>query len=207
MDMIEIRLHGRGGQGTVTAAELIAEAAFRDGKFSQAFPSFGIERRGAPVEAYARISDKPITLHSKIYEPDYLIIQDPTLVSLDLVRQGVGPKTFIIINTEKSAADFKKIFEKNTIQTIPATQIALAILGKPIINTTLLGAFAGVCGLLNPASLTSAISARFKKDIAEKNIKAMNTAYCHCSQNSEYCFTAEKCTIAIDGGQRFSIEC
>jgi len=205
--MIEIRLHGRGGQGTVTAAELIAEAAFLDGKFSQAFPSFGIERRGAPVEAYARISDRPITLHSKIYQPDYLIIQDPTLLNLAEVRQGVTEKTFIVINTEKSSADFKKIFGKNTIQTIPATQIALAILGKPIINTILLGAFAGVCNLLNPKSLTAAITARFKKNIAEKNIKAMNTAFCHCNQNSEYCFTAEKCKIAVDNGQNFSVTC
>ncbi|MFA5413557.1 MAG: pyruvate ferredoxin oxidoreductase subunit gamma [Patescibacteria group bacterium] len=205
--MIEIRLHGRGGQGTVTAAELLAEAAHLDGKFSQAFPSFGIERRGAPVEAYARISDKPITLHSKIYQPDYLIIQDPTLINLTEVRQGVTAKTFIIINTEKSPADFKKIFGKNNIQTIPATQIALAILGKPIINTILLGAFAGVCGLFNPQSLTAAITARFKKEIAEKNLKAMNTAYCHCSADSEYCFTAEKCKISMDGGQKFSVTC
>ncbi|MBU1146095.1 pyruvate ferredoxin oxidoreductase subunit gamma [Patescibacteria group bacterium] len=205
--MIEIRLHGRGGQGTVTAAELIAEAAHLDGKFSQAFPSFGIERRGAPVEAYARISDKPITLHSKIYKPDYLIIQDPTLVNMDEVRQGISKETFIVINTEKSPAAFRKIFEKNTIQTIPATQIALAILGKPIINTILLGAFAGVCGLLDPKSLTTAITARFKKEVAEKNLKAMNTAYCHCNQNSEYCFSAEKCEVAVDGGQNFSVTC
>ncbi|MFA5129085.1 MAG: pyruvate ferredoxin oxidoreductase subunit gamma [Patescibacteria group bacterium] len=205
--MIEIRLHGRGGQGTVTAAELIAEAAFLDGKFSQAFPSFGIERRGAPVEAYARISSEPITLRSKIYQPDYLIIQDPTLINLVEVRRGVTKKTFIIINTEKSPADFKKIFGKNTIQTIPATQIALAILEKPIINTILLGAFAGVCDLLNPKSLNAAISSRFKKDIAEKNLKAMNTAYCHCSSDSDYCFTAKKCKIAVDGGQKFSVTC
>lgn len=205
--MIEIRLHGRGGQGTVTAAELIAEAAFLDGKFSQAFPSFGIERRGAPVEAYARISDKQITLHSKIYQPDYLIIQDSTLINLNEVSKGITAKTFIIINTEKSPSDFKKFFGKNNIQTVPATQIALAILGKPIINTILLGAFAGVCGLLDPISLTAAITSRFKKDVAEKNIKAMNTAYCHCSKNSNYCFTAEKCKINVDGGQKFSVSC
>lgn len=205
--MIEIRLHGRGGQGTVTAAELIAEAAFHDGKFSQAFPSFGIERRGAPVEAYARISDGPITLHSKIYKPDYLIIQDPTLINLHEVRQGITSKTFIIINTEKNAVDFKKIFGRNGIQTIPATQIALQILGKPIINTILLGAFAAACGLLNPVSLTKAITARFKGEIAEKNLKAMNTAYCHRSPNDKYCFTANKCKIALDSGQKFAVEC
>lgn len=205
--MIEIRLHGRGGQGTVTAAELIAEAAFCDGKFSQAFPSFGIERRGAPVEAFARISDAPISLRSKIYRPDYLIIQDPTLVNLPEVRQGITPKTFIVINTEKNAGDFKKLFAKNITQTIPATQIALQILGKPIINTILLGAFAGVCDLLSPVSLTKAINARFKGDIAQKNIKAMNTAFCHCSPISSYCFSAEKCEIAVDGGQKFSVTC
>ncbi len=205
--MLEIRLHGRGGQGTVTAAELIAEAAFYDGKFSQAFPSFGIERRGAPVEAYVRIGDQPITLHSKIYEPDYLIIQDPSLVSLKEITQGVKDSTSIIINSEKDDRAFRNFFKKNKIQTIPATQIALEILKKPIINTILLGAFAGACGLLDPLSLQKAISLRFNGEIAALNLKAMNTAFCHCNPNDKYCFTAEKCKVAIDGGQKFAVEC
>jgi pyruvate ferredoxin oxidoreductase gamma subunit len=205
--MVEIRLHGRGGQGTVTAAELIAEAAFYDGKFAQAFPSFGIERRGAPVEAFVRIADVPITLHSKIYEPDYLIIQDPTLIGLEEISLGVKNNTFIVINSEKSAGDFRKIFKKTSIQTVPATQIALEILKKPIINTALLGAFAGACGLIDPLSLRKAIAERFKGEIAQKNLKAMNTAYCHCNPKDKYCFKAEKCKVALDGGHKFAVTC
>jgi len=171
--MIEIRLHGRGGQGTVTAAELIAEAAFYDRKFAQAFPSFGIERRGAPVEAYVRIENKSITLRSKIYRPDYLIIQDPSLVSLKEIARGVKNNTFII-NSEKSDRAFRNFFKKNKIQTVPATQIAMQILGKPIINTILLGAFAGACGLINPFSLRKAITARFKGEVEIRDQKLVD---------------------------------
>lgn len=205
--MIEIRLHGRGGQGTVTAAELIAEAAHFDGKFVQAFSSFGIERRGAPVEAFVRISEKPILLRSQIYKPDYLIIQDPTLIGSVDVFKGCHKNTFAIINTEKKLQELKYLPKNLKAQTIPATQIALAILEKPIINTILLGSFAGASCLLNPLSLEKAISARFKGDVAEKNIKAMNTAYCHCNPKDAYCFSAEKCEIGLDGGNKFSVEC
>ncbi len=205
--MIEIRLHGRGGQGTVTAAELIAEAAFLDGKCAQAFPSFGIERRGAPVEAFVRISDQPILLRSQIYEPDYLIIQDPSLIGAVNIFRGVKKNTFVVINTEKQSREIRGLPKNLKIQTVPATQIALTILGKPIINTILLGAFAGACGLINPLSLRKAITERFKGEIAQKNLRAMNTAYCHCNPRDEYCFTAEKCKIAIDNGQKFAVEC
>jgi pyruvate ferredoxin oxidoreductase gamma subunit len=205
--MIEIRLHGRGGQGTVTAAELIAEAAHFDGKFAQAFPSFGIERRGAPVEAFVRISDRPILLRSQIYKPNYLIIQDPTLIGPVDVFSGCHKNTFIVINTEKNPKDLKYLPKNLKVQTVPATQIALEILGKPIINTIMLGSFAGASCLLSPLSLRKAISARFKAEIAEKNIKAMNTAYCHCNPRDKYCFTAEKCKIGLDGGNKFSVEC
>ncbi len=205
--MIEIRLHGRGGQGTVTAAELIAEAAHFDGKFAQAFPSFGIERRGAPVEAFVRISDRPILLRSQIYKPDYLIIQDPTLIGAVNVFEGAGKNTFAVINTEKNPKELKYLPKDIKIQTIPATQIALEILGKPIINTILLGAFAGASCLLSPLSLQKAIVERFKDEIAQKNLKAMNTAYCHCNPADNYCFTAEKCKIVLDGGNKFSVEC
>jgi pyruvate ferredoxin oxidoreductase gamma subunit len=205
--MIEIRLHGRGGQGTVTAAELIAEAAYFDGKFAQAFPSFGIERRGAPVEAFVRISDRPILLRSQIYKPDYLIIQDPTLIGAVDVFKGVRKNAFVLINTEKKPKEIGHLPLDIKIQTIPATQIALEILGKPIINTILLGAFAGASCLINPLSLQKAIMARFKNEIAEKNIKAMNTAYCHCNPKDKYCYSAEKCKIGLDGNNKFSVEC
>lgn len=205
--MIEIRLHGRGGQGTVTAAELIAEAAFYDGKFAQAFPSFGIERRGAPVEAYVRISNQPILLRSQIYEPNYLIIQDSSLIGAINVFRGATKNTFIIINTEKEPQKIPGLPKNLKIQTVPATQIALTILEKPIINTILLGAFAGACGLINPLSLRKAITERFKGEIAQKNLKAMNTAYCHCNPRDKYCFKTNKCKITLDGGQKFAVTC
>jgi len=175
--MIEIRIHGRGGQGTVTAAELIAEAAFFDKKFSQAFPSFGVERRGAPLEAYVRISNEPILLHSEIYEPDFLIIQDPTLLKIKNTFRGIKKGSAILVNTEKNNISIPSLPKNIRVKTIPATQIALDILGKPIINTVMLGAFAGAFGLINPLSLKEAIEKRFSKDIATVNIKAMDIAY------------------------------
>jgi pyruvate ferredoxin oxidoreductase gamma subunit len=175
--MIEIRIHGRGGQGVVTAAELIAEAAFFDKKFSQAFPFFGIERRGAPVEAYARISNAPILLHSQIYTPDFLIILDPTLIKGKNISEGVKNNTAILINTEKPAKELKSLPKNIQIKTIPATQIAIKILGKPIINTVMLGAFAGAFKLIGLESLKKSIEKRFSREIANKNIKAMEEAY------------------------------
>lgn len=175
--MIEVRIHGRGGQGAVTAAELIAEAAFFDKKFSQAFPSFGVERRGAPLEAYVRISNEPILLHSEIYEPDFLIIQDPTLLKIKNTFRGIKKGSAILVNTEKNNISIPSLPKNIRVKTIPATQIALDILGKPIINTVMLGAFAGAFGLINPLSLKEAIEKRFSKDIATVNIKAMDIAY------------------------------
>ncbi|OGF21683.1 pyruvate ferredoxin oxidoreductase [Candidatus Falkowbacteria bacterium RIFOXYB2_FULL_38_15] len=175
--MIEIRIHGRGGQGTVTAAELIAEAAFFDKKFSQAFPFFGVERRGAPIEAYTRISDQPILLHSEIYEPDFLIIQDPTLLKIKNTFRGIKKNTSILINTEKDISSLPLLPKNIQIKTVPATQIALKILGKPIINTVMLGAFAGAFKLISLESLKKSILERFSQEIALKNIKAMEEAY------------------------------
>ena len=204
--MIEIRIHGRGGQGSVTAAELLAEAAFIDKKFSQAFPFFGIERRGAPVEAYVRLSKKPIQLRSQIYEPDFIIIQDATLAKLENTFRGIKRNTSILINSEK-IPNIKFIPKGINIKTIPATQIALEILKKPIINTVMLGAFVGAFGIIKPLSLCKTIEGRFKKEIAEKNLKAMNTAYCHTNPHDKYCYEAEKCKIALDLGEKFSVEC
>lgn len=178
--MIEIRIHGRGGQGVVTAAELIGAAAFFEGKFSQAFPSFGVERRGAPIEAYTRIAEEPILLHSQIYEPDCIIVEDPSLIGVIDVLSGAKKNTLIIVNTEKTIEELGLPLEKK-IQTIPATKIALDILGKPIINTILLGAFAGIYKIIKPASLKKAIEEKFKGEMAEKNIKAMNEAYRLCN--------------------------
>ena len=111
--MKEIRVHGRGGQGSVTAAELLAIAAFSDGKFSQAFPSFGVERRGAPVQAFTRIGDKPIRLRSQIYEPDYVIVQDPTLIDIVDVAHGMDENGIVIINSDFNPEDFNIKTEKD----------------------------------------------------------------------------------------------
>jgi pyruvate ferredoxin oxidoreductase gamma subunit len=172
----EIRIHGRGGQGSVTAAELIAVAAFEDGKWSQAFPYFGTERRGAPVTAFARISDKKIRLRSQVYEPDYVIVQDPSLIPGVDVASGMKNGGLIIINTEKDPSALK-IHTSSTVRTIDATALALEIIGKPIVNTALLGAFAGATGNIRLESINKAIKARFPGKIGETNVAAAKRAF------------------------------
>lgn len=175
---MEIRIHGRGGQGAVTAAELIATAAFYDGHFSQAFPSFGVERRGAPLEAYARIDDKFIRTRSQVYQPDFIILQDPTLIGAVNILAGAKPNTILIINSIKDPKELG--LPKNTnVKTVPATEIANKTLGKPIINTALLGAWAGASGLVKLASLKKAILERFPGELGEKNFQAAKLAFEH----------------------------
>jgi pyruvate ferredoxin oxidoreductase gamma subunit len=179
--MIEIRLHGRGGQGAVTAAELIAVAAHYDKKQSQAFPSFGVERRGAPIESYTRISNKKIRLREQIYCPDYIIILDPTLLDVIDVLRGAKCTTIAVINSETKIDDLIKKYPNlkkiKSAHTIPATKMAIEILGVPIINTIMLGFFAGVTKLIKTKSINTAISKRFKGELAKKNITAMEKAY------------------------------
>lgn len=178
--MIEVRIHGRGGQGVVTAAELIAIAAFYEGRESQAFPNFGVERRGAPIEAYARISDEPIKLRSQIYEPDIIVVQDSTLLGVVDVFRGIKTSTKVIINSDKK---IKEIFKnklpvpEDQIMAIGATKIALDILGRPIINTVMLGAFAKFSGLIKIGSIKKALGEKFHGEILDKNIKAVEEAY------------------------------
>jgi pyruvate ferredoxin oxidoreductase gamma subunit len=172
----EIRFHGRGGQGAVTAAELIAIAAFEDKKYSQAFPAFGVERRGAPVMAFARIANEPIRVRSQIYEPDYVIVQDVTLLDVVDVASGLKPEGKIIINTDRNAKDLK-LKTKAEVVTIDATKIALEKLGRPIVNTTMLGAFCGATGEVSLESINKAISGRFSGVLEEKNLAAIKTAY------------------------------
>ncbi|MEI6627025.1 MAG: pyruvate ferredoxin oxidoreductase subunit gamma [bacterium] len=174
--MVEIRIHGRGGQGSVTAAELIAEAAFFDGKFSQAFPNFGVERRGAPVVAFARLDDRFIQLRSQIYEPNYILVQDATLISGTNVFAGARGGTVVLINTEKDASEIE-VPKGVIVKTLSATKIGLEIIGRPIINTILLGAFAGLTGLIKMASVEKAIRERFTSEIAEKNVLAARRGF------------------------------
>jgi pyruvate ferredoxin oxidoreductase gamma subunit len=172
----ELRIHGRGGQGSVTAAELIACAAFEGGVFSQAFPAFGVERRGAPVQAFVRFSDRKIRLRSQVYEPDYIIVQDSTLIRDVDVFNGIKPGGIAIINTEKTASDFR-VPEGVTVYTIDATTIALEELGLPITNTALMGAFAAATGEIGLEPLKGALRSRFAGSLAEKNIRAAERAY------------------------------
>lgn len=174
--MKEIRIHGRGGQGSVTAAELLAGAAFEDGQFSQAFPAFGVERRGAPVQAFTRISDAPIRLRSQIYEPDYVIVQDPTLIEVVDVESGAKDDGIILINSDFAPEDFD-LDTNARIMTVNATKVALDIIGRPIVNTVLLGAFAGATGEVRASSIVNAVKERFSGKIGEKNAEAVQKAY------------------------------
>lgn len=177
--MEQIRIHGRGGQGVVTAAELIAMAAFYEGREVQAFPNFGVERTGAPIQAFARISSQPIITREQIYEPTILIIQDATLLETVNVFAGATKDTKIIINAKENKwpqllGKFKQVYFS------PATEIALEIIGKNIVNTVILGAFAKETRLVSLDSLKKAITEKFKdkgEAIINKNIQAISQAY------------------------------
>jgi pyruvate ferredoxin oxidoreductase gamma subunit len=168
----EIRVHGRGGQGAVTTAELIAVAAFKDGRFSQALPKFGPERRGSPVEAYCRLSDEFITLRTQVYEPDYVMVLDDSLTGTSDITQGLPKKGVILINSET-----KKSFGAFKTYTLNANKIANEILGRPIVNTVMLGAFAKATKLISLDSLLEAIGERFEGAVREKNMLAVKRAY------------------------------
>jgi len=174
--MIEIRIHGRGGQGSVTAAELLAVAAFDDGREAQAFPAFGVERRGAPVMAFCRISDRPIRMRSQVYEPDYVIVQDPTLLGTVDVLAGLKADGTVLINTELPASDLK-LDTRARVVTFPATQIAVEELGRPIMNTAIMGAFSGVSRAISFEAIERSIRHRFPGELGEKNVRAARRAY------------------------------
>jgi pyruvate ferredoxin oxidoreductase gamma subunit len=174
--MIEIRLHGRGGQGSVTAAELLAVAAFDDGREAQAFPAFGVERRGAPVMAFCRIDEKPIRVRTQIYEPDYVIVQDSTLLDTVDVLAGVKPNGTVLINSERPAEELG-LKTSARVVTFPATQIAMEELGRPIMNTAILGAFAGLSGMISFEAIERSIGHRFRGELGERNVKAARRAY------------------------------
>ena len=176
--MLEIRWHGRGGQGAVTSAEILAEAAISEGKYAQAFPSFGPERRGAPVQAFNRISaSKQIRIRSSVTEPDVVVVLDPGLMSVVKVTSGIKPGGIVIINTAKTAQQIKTEFSPNShIATVEATRIALEELGVPITNTTMLGAVIKATEAVKLESIFEPIRKRFGR-LAEKNIAALKRAY------------------------------
>jgi len=170
--IIEIRFHGRGGQGAVTSAEILAKAAGLDNKFSQAFPSFGPERRGAPVRAFCRIDDQPITTRSQVYSPDYVVVLDSTLMELPEVSEGVKPETPVLVNSNKPVN-----IGGREARAYDATKLALEVIGKPIVNTAMLGAFARMTGLVTLESLKKAIIERFPGKIGGLNQQLAGKAY------------------------------
>jgi len=175
----EIRIHGRGGQGSVTAAELLAHAAFLEGKCVQAFPYFGAERRGAPVKAFARISDQPILVHSQIYNPDYVIVLDPFIYKLVDVAEGLKKDGIIIFNTPKKPEELK--LKGLRVATVDATGIALElnllVAGLPVVNTAVTGAFAKATGEVELSSVLKVITETWSGGAAEKNARAAELAY------------------------------
>ncbi len=178
--MVQIRIHGRGGQGVVTASELIAIAAFYDGKEAQAFPSFGVERTGAPIEAFARIDDKPIRTREHVIHPDILIIQDASLLGTVDVTKGCNIKTQAIINSAKPKEKLNINLPPRNIYVVDATKIALEEIGRNIVNTVILGTFARKTNLITLESLKKAIKQKFANkgsEIINKNIKAIERSY------------------------------
>ncbi|MBD3406650.1 MAG: pyruvate ferredoxin oxidoreductase subunit gamma [Candidatus Lokiarchaeota archaeon] len=182
--MIEIRWHGRGGQGGVTSAELLAKAALIDGyKGVQAFPYFGAERRGAPVKAFTRISDEKINVRSQIYTPDIVAVLDPGIIDLIDVSEGLKDGGKIIINSEKDASEYE--FEKGHVYTYDGTGIALKhgllVAGLPVVNTTMLGAFAKATGLVEIETIQKVIKEKWSGNVGERNATGAREAYDTCS--------------------------
>lgn len=176
--MIEIRWHGRGGQGAVTSAEILAQAAISEGKYAQAFPSFGPERRGAPVLAFVRISaNQPIRVRSSITEPDVVVVLDPSLLSIVNVTSGLKKNGIVIINTVKTPQRISEEFKIHArIATVGATRIAQEVLGVPITNTTMIGAVIRATGVVKLESVYEPLKQRFGR-LGERNIESMKRAY------------------------------
>jgi len=175
----EVRIHGRGGQGSVTAAEVLAHAAFFEGKCVQAFPYFGAERRGAPVKAFARISDEPILVHSQVYTPDYVIVLDHAIYKVVDVTEGLKKDGVIVVNTTKKPSELG--LKGWRIATVDATGIALElnllVAGLPIVNTSIVGAFAKATGEVKLTSVLKAINETWTGGAGEKNARAAELAY------------------------------
>jgi pyruvate ferredoxin oxidoreductase gamma subunit len=175
--MFQVRIHGRGGQGVVTAAEMLSVAAFLEGRHAQAVPSFGSERTGAPVVAFCRIDDHPIRSREPVLRPDALIVQDPTLLHQVDLFAGVAHDGYLVLNTNRSfeqlgLSEFLTKFRPERLITVAATELALKHVGRPLPNVPLLGAFAAVSGLISIDSVDAAIRGRFEGAIADANVAA-----------------------------------
>ena len=175
--MIEVRWHGRGGQGAVTSVELLAQAAIGVGKYAQGFPSFGPERRGAPVAAFSRIDDKKIKSRSGIYQPDVVIVLDSSLIGLVNVTDGLKPNGILIVNTPRTPQELKKELNfSGIVATVDGTGIARKEMGVPIANTTMIGALIKMTGFMGLDDLKESVEHRFGR-IAQKNLTSMKRAY------------------------------
>lgn len=176
--LIEIRIHGRGGQGSVTAAELIAVSAINEGKYAQAFPSFGPERRGAPVLAFTRVSDQPISLRQEVYSPDVVIVLDPTLLEIINVAEGLKEQGTAIVNTKSPPDEVKRrLSVEGRVAVVDATAIAIEELGVAITNTAILGAFVKTTGMIKLGSILEAMREKFSGKVGERNAKAAERAF------------------------------
>lgn len=180
--MFQVRLHGRGGQGSVTTAELLSVAAFLEGRHAQAFPSFGSERMGAPVQAFCRIDDKPIRTREPVSDPDALIIADPTLLHQVEVFSGLRPDSFMLINAtcgvaELGLGDLVTPMRRERLVVVPASAMAQQHLGRPLPGAALLGGFAALTGKVSVESVISAISERFSGKAADGNAAAAREAF------------------------------
>jgi pyruvate ferredoxin oxidoreductase gamma subunit len=180
--VFQVRIHGRGGQGVVTAAELLSVAAFLEDRHSQAFPTFGSERTGAPVVAFCRFDDKPIRLREPIVEPDALIVQDPTLLHQVDLFGGVPRDAYVLVNTsrdfeELGLGELDETFRPERMVTVPATELAREHVGRPLPNAALLGGFAALTGAIKLESVAAAIRDRFPGRLGEGNVDAAEVAH------------------------------
>ncbi|MBN1180470.1 MAG: 2-oxoacid:acceptor oxidoreductase family protein [Anaerolineae bacterium] len=181
-ELTEIRWHGRGGQGVVTAGKLLAETAMGSGQYFQAFPDFGPERMGAPIRAFTRLSSKPITIHSQIQEPDVVLVLDPTLLGVVAVAEGLKENGTLLVNTSQSPAEVRTAtsFGTGKVCTVDASHIAIEEMGRDITNTPMLGAFASATGIFDIDDLAEKLRAWFGKKISpemvEANVRAMRRA-------------------------------
>lgn len=175
--MTEIRWHGRGGQGAVASAEMLALAAIDEGMAAQAFPSFGPERRGAPVMAFTRVSDEYIHIRTGITEPDVVVVLDPTVMGAVNVTSGLKDGGIVVANTSRSASELREKYGiKHALHIVNANRIAMEEIGRPITNTTMMGALVKAMGLIQLPSIEKQIEIRFPA-VAEKNINALRRAY------------------------------
>jgi 2-oxoacid:acceptor oxidoreductase gamma subunit (pyruvate/2-ketoisovalerate family) len=177
-DIFEVRFHGRGGQGAWTASLLLAQAGLKEEKFIQSFPAFGPERAGAPITAFTRISVEKIQLHSSIYEPDVVVVLDPTLLSTSVV-EGLKDDTKLIVNTSDSGEEVRSMLSIEDVETwvVDATDLALRVLGRPITNTAMLGAVVKATRIVELDSLLEAVKDRFGGRIGEANVEVIQAAY------------------------------